>query len=206
MYTYRTHQSMTSVRKFNPAFMLIVATLILSVSCKKGDTGPAGPAGTANVMYSDWFTPASYKKDTVFGAYGFNYDKAEPAITQSIADSGTVITYGKLDGYNQTIWPTAQVSVLPIAITYMVLPNTPNIDTWSAFVTAGNLRIRLVSSLNQYGSISNLHQFRYIIIPGGKKVGTSAVSPKIRNGQGSLIIAYAHMSYDELCKTLGIPQ
>lgn len=32
-----------------------------------GATGPTGATGTANVIYSDWITPASYTKTTVFG-------------------------------------------------------------------------------------------------------------------------------------------
>ena len=40
-------------------------------------------------------------------------------------------------------------------------------DTWSANVTLGNIQIDLVSSLNVYNGISNAHQFRYVIIPGG---------------------------------------
>src|SRR5450631_3224356 len=159
MQTLTTNASRTN--QFKNVFLSMLSVIVLSilfVSCKKGDTGPAGatgpagpagvagPTGTANVIYSAWFTPAAYKKDTIFGIYGFNYDKATTDITQSIVDSGTVITFGKLDGYNPVIWPTQQVSALPIAITYLVGSN-PNIDTWSALVTAGNLRIRLVSSL-----------------------------------------------------------
>jgi hypothetical protein len=188
-----------------------VTLLVLITSCKKGDTGPTGPAGTANVIYSDWFTPAAYKKDTIFGSYGFNYDKADAAITQKIIDSGTVITYGKLDGYNPIIWPTAQVSALPINITYLS-GSSSNIDTWSSLVTPGNLRIRLVSSLNAYGSISNAHLFRYVIIPGGVK-NTTAYKQGAISSSGKQISAadlntvvqnYQQMGYTETCQRLGI--
>ena len=198
----------------------VIVLSLFAVSCKKGDTGPAGatgPVGSANVIYSAWFTPATYKKDTVFGAYGFNYDKATTDITQSIVDSGTVITFGKLDGYNPAIWPTQQVSALPIAITYLVGAN-PNIDTWSALVTAGNLRIRLVSSLNQYGSISNAHQFRYIVIPGGVKSTASLKPGEVISGNGNalnmagnnslndVILHHQTMGYSEICHALGVPE
>ncbi len=177
---------------------------LLFLSCKKGDTGPAGATGTANVIYSDWFTPATYKKDTVFGTYGFSADKAVTALTQQIVDSGTVIVFGKLDGYVTSVWPAAQVSALPISLTYMV-GSTPNIDTWSALITTGNLRIRLVSSLNAYGSISNAHQFRYIIIPGGTKA-TASVTPGQITGRGNVLSNYSQMSYTEICQSLGVPQ
>jgi hypothetical protein len=44
---------------------------------------------------------------------------------------------------------------------------TANIDTWSALSSVGQIQISLASSLNAYGSISNAHSFRYVIIPGG---------------------------------------
>lgn len=218
------------VRSLLTKTLAVALTLtVLITSCKKGDTGPAGPAGaagsagaagptgatgatgTANVIYSDWFTPATYIKDTVFGIWGFNYDKADAGITQKIIDSGTVITYGKLDGYVTSIWPTAQVSALPIIITYLD-GSSSNIDTWSALVTPGNLRIRLVSSLNAYGGISNAHKFRYVIIPGGVK-STTAYKQGAISSSGKQISAadlnavvqnYQQMSYSEVCQRLGI--
>ena len=71
--------------------LFVAVPVILLFSCKKGDTGPAGPTGNANVIYSDWFTPTTYVKDTVFGIWGFRYDKAATNITQQVLDSGTVI-------------------------------------------------------------------------------------------------------------------
>jgi hypothetical protein len=128
-----------------------------------------GPAGSANVEYTPWFTPSSYTKDTIFGSYGFYADEAVPAITQAIADNGTVLTYGKLDGYTTSIWPTNQVALMPITITYMD-GSSANLDTWSALITPGNVRIELISSANAYNVISNLHQFRCIVIPGGVSI------------------------------------
>jgi hypothetical protein len=208
---------------FTKTLAVAVTLLVLITSCQKGATGPTGPAGstgaagptgptgTANVIYSDWFTPAAYNKDTVFGIYGFNYDKADVGITQKIIDSGTVITYGKLDGYVSSIWPTTQVAALPIIITYLD-GSSANIDTWSALLTPGNLRIRLVSSLNAYAGISNAHKFRYVIIPGGVK-STTAYKQGAISSSGKQISAtdlnevtqhYQDMSYAEVCQRLGI--
>jgi hypothetical protein len=209
------------------AFLLLIPIFFI-VSCQKGDTGPTGatgatgttgatgsqgPVGSANVIYSDWFTPDSYIKDTVFGTWGFYYDSAVAAITQPILDSGTVITFGKLDGYVTSIWPANQVEALPIVITYMD-GSSPNIDTWSALLTPGNLRIQLQSSLNAYGGISNAHQFRYIIIPGGVKTNAS-VQPGVVTASGkrlgqeninAVLQNYQHMSYADICQRLNIPQ
>jgi hypothetical protein len=175
------------MKKVNYLLMLSAIAMLFASSCGKngavgpqgaqgpiGVTGPTGPTGStgatgatgsANVIYSAWTTPATYKKDTVFGAWHFDANIAATKITQTILDKGTVIVYGKLDGYVTSIWPTAQVAALPIVITY-VDGSTDDIDTWSALVTLGNIKIDLVSSLNAYGSISNAHQFRYVIIPG----------------------------------------
>jgi hypothetical protein len=177
-------------------YLFLLAVICLSsvlVKCKKGDDGPVGPigskgdtgaagangtngatgatgpggaTGTANVIYSDWFTPTSYTKTTVFGTSNFTYDKAVAQITQAILDKGTVLVYGKMSGYNPIIWPTDQVSVLPVVINYMN-GTTPEIDTWSARVTLGKIQIGLTNNNNVYGSISNAHSFRYVIIPGG---------------------------------------
>ena len=163
-------------------------TLLLAVtSCKKGDVGPQGPAGTANVMYSAWFTPNAYTKDTVFGIWGFNYNKAASSITQQVIDSGTVLTFGKLLGYNTLVWPATQIAQLPINLTYV--QGSTMTDTWSALATPGNLRIRFVNDHNFYTGISNLHQFRYIIIPGGQ--------PGAR---------LAQLSYEEVCRMYNIPE
>lgn len=165
----------------------ILAGLLFIISCKKGDTGPQGPKGTSNVMYSAWFKPAAYEKDTVFGVWEFNYNQQVAAINQSVLDSGAVLTFGKLRGYNPAVWPAAQVGQLPITVSYYQggIQN----DTWSAMATPGNLRIRFVNDHNIYTSISTMHEFRYIIIPGGTPAG------RLRQ-----------LSYEEICRKYNIPE
>ncbi len=131
-----------------------------------GQTGATGATGTANVIYSDWVTPPTYAQSTIFGTVHFDASITASAITQDILDKGTVLVYGKLDGYTPTIWPTDQVGQLPIVVTYQ-LSSVTYTDTWSANVTLGNIQIDFVDNLNFYTGISNLHQFRYVIIPGG---------------------------------------
>lgn len=171
------------------AYPLIMAFVVIAVftSCKKGDTGPQGQPGTANVIYSQWFTPSPWKKDTVFSVFGFNYSKAAPEITQQVLDSGTVITFGKLLGYNPIVWPTTQVSQLPINLTYQ--QGTIMTDTWSAYATPGNLRIRFVNDKNYYSTIATGHQFRYIIIPGGEAAGRGRA-----------------LTYEEVCRKYKVPE
>jgi hypothetical protein len=207
----------TILKPATSSVVFFAALLFLLQACKKGDTGDPGTPGrdgAANVIYSAWFKPNVYIKDTVFGIAGFNYNKSAPDITQSMLDSGTIITYGKLQGYTPVIWPTSQVTTLPILLTY----NSGGIstDTWSALISVGNLRIRLVNDKNAYGSISNAHEFRYIIIPPGKKATLSVR----RSGDGSVpvvstvsdfsvrkvITDHEHMTYGEVCRLLNIPE
>lgn len=171
---------------FSFAGCLLIA-MLCTTSCKKGDTGPEGPAGTANVIYSEWFKPNPYIKDTVFSIWGFKYNKAAPGITQKILDSGTVLTFGKLLGYTPSVWPANQVAQLPITLTY----NTggTQVDTWSALASPGNLRIRFTNDHNFYTSINMAHEFRYIILPGGIAGARTA-----------------RMTYADICKQYNIPE
>jgi hypothetical protein len=223
-----TYNNPSNKRRF---FSLLPFLLLLfgAMSCQKGTDGPAGqtgpggpagaagpigatgPAGTANVMYSDWFMPPSYTKDTVYGIYGFYYNKAASGITQSIIDSGTVITFGNLNGYGG-IWPINQVSVLPIIVNYK-LSTTFTTDTWSALTTPGNLKIQMVNDKNSYNNnISAGPLFRYIIIPGG--VHTSASSPTRKDdgvetnnaGEKTRLIDYSQMDYQQICALFKIPE
>jgi hypothetical protein len=204
------------MRKSNYLLLLAIAFMLLSASCGKdgavgpagaqgtagtagingtagtngvkGATGGTGATGTANVIYSDWVTPATYTTTTVFGTDHFDTDIAASKITQAVLDNGTVLVYGKLNGYTPVIWPTDQVSILPIEITYMS-GTTQNIDSWSALCTPGNVRIDLASSSNAYGSISNAHSFRYVIIPGGVHT-LGSINPK---------------NYDQVKRALHLP-
>ncbi|MBN8850907.1 MAG: hypothetical protein BGO55_29595 [Sphingobacteriales bacterium 50-39] len=217
------------------ASFLCVTVLALSiVSCKKGDpgpagaTGPAGPAGangaagpagpagsagSANVIYSDWFTPTSYTKDTVFGIWGFNYIQTATDITQNILDTGTVIVYAKLNQYNSLLWPTTQVAPLPVTLTYMS-GTTTEVDTWSAPVSLGQVKIRFINDQNAYKTYnSSKNKFRYIIIPGA--VHSASYTPGTVTRSGNVIntgtlqnIAsnYTNMSYEEVCDKLGVPR
>jgi hypothetical protein len=168
-------------------FAGIIAVLLIISSCtKEGDAGPQGPEGNANVIYSNWYTPSTYKKDTIFGIWGFSHTQAAPAITQAVLDSGTVLVFGKMLGYNPAVWPTGTVGQLPIMINYM--QGGLQVDTWQYYATVGNLRIRFTNDHNIYTSIANQHQFRYIIIPG------STPSGRMRQ-----------MTYEEVCGKYNIP-
>jgi hypothetical protein len=192
------------MKKTNYLLLLFVAIWLCAASCgKDGATGPQGPigatgptgttgaagstgptgatgaTGTANVIYSDWITPSSYALTTTFGVNHLDANITASTITQNILDNGAVLVYGKLDGYSTDIWPAAQVGQLPISVTYIQGASTYT-DTWSANITVGNIQIDFVNNINAYSTISTLHQFRYIIIPGGVKT-LGSINPKNYN-------------------------
>ena len=150
----------------------------------QGDQGPAGADGAdgnANVISSDWFKPNAYVlTENIFGIDYIEYDQAAPEITQDIIDSGVVLVYGMLNGYTSTVWPTNQVSLMPILLSYISSGATQT-DTWSAIISAGNVRIRFVNNTNLYSTVSTNHSFRYVVIPssnasGGRVAGLSTQS------------------------------
>lgn len=153
-----------------PYLLLSLIIFAATISCKKGDTGPPG---TANVVYSEWFKPSTYTKETVFGTIGFYHNQPAPGITQEILDKGTVLVYAKLEGYTSSVWPVGQVGQLPVTVSYV--QGAAQQDTWIAYASPGNLQIRFTNDHNLYTSIATAHQFRYVIIPGGKS-GNVAVS------------------------------
>jgi hypothetical protein len=167
----------------------------------QGPQGPQGPIGAANVTYSAWFRPTNYTTAMIFGIRNFTHDEAAPAITQEILDKGVVITFGKLLGYNASIWPANQVATLPITITY--IQGATQEDTWSARASVGTLQIRFTNSANIYTSIATAHEFRYVIIPGGQGLGSMdprliMIREQITNGQA--------VDYRTLCDLINIPE
>lgn len=151
--------------------MLLALVIAFTFSCSEdGAVGPQGAAGkdgqdgNASVVSSDWFTPSSHTLSIGFGGINLlDHDQEATEITQEIIDSGVVLVYGKLNGYISSVWPTDQVSLLPIILTYSVSP--ANIDTFTELLSVGNIKIRFTNNNNAYSSVSTNHQFRYVIIP-----------------------------------------
>ena len=106
----------------NVTKILCAIAFVIAVSCAKD--GATGPAGNANVMYSDWFSPAAWTASGVNETFFF--DKAEAKITQSILDSSLVLAFVQLvsDGSN--------VRPLPA--------NTGTSTFWNFHLTVGNIR------------------------------------------------------------------
>ncbi len=154
-----------------------------------GDDGDDGQDGNANVISSDWFTPSSYTLSTGFGGINLlEHDQAASEITQEIIDSGVVLAYGKLNGYNPTIWPTDVAALMPIVLTY---DSPAEIDTWTVILSAGNITIRFINNNNRYTSLNTANSFRYVVVP-------ESVSAK------NVGLDYEKMSYEEVMDHFGL--
>jgi hypothetical protein len=131
-------------------------TLFLSttnVSCKKGDTGPKGDTGVANVVYSAW------KNVTFGGAVLQNGDTVgvatitAPEITKDILDKGSIHVYAN---FNTAADPDiVAIPFLDISGFYI-----------SADFTVG--KINLVSSDDASAP------YRYVVVRGSIPAGRQA--------------------------------
>ena len=200
--------------KLNINLQLLLATLMLGVGCAddgaQGPAGPAGPVGPAgptgatgapNVIYGSWFKPAAYDVATVYSVTNFTHTVEVPEITEEIINSGVVLVYAKLHGYNTSLWPTDQVGLLPITLGYVQGPTLW--DTWSATTSVDKLKITFVNSGNIYTLISNQHQFRYVIIPGGVSASGGRVVDQLNADD---LARLQTMPYAEAMAFLGIPE
>jgi hypothetical protein len=116
----------------------------MTTSCKKGDTGPRGPAGPDSVMYSSWTTlsfEGSYDQnvgDSVYYAY-----VAAPEITTKVLNTSSIVGYLLLaDPVN------GQDSSIVNAINYV-----------TEYFTAGYVDMFAGADFSGI-------QYRYVIIPG----------------------------------------
>jgi len=169
-----------------------------------GTTGATGPAGTANVIYSGWFGPGTGGGTAWAGAIQFGtqtnfVDKAAPGITATMMTQGAILVYGRLNGYNVAIWPTNNVSQLPVTVQYV--SGTSQVDTWRGEASVGNLRINFQNSGNLYlpAGMGLAHEFRYVLIPGGVAGGRGA-GPYMGYTEQQL----RSMSYQDVCSAFNI--
>jgi len=118
--------------------MGIGCLLLMTMGCKKGEVGPQGPEGNANV-FSKTFSPSNITW-TSLTEYGTNYKVADlsiPEITSDIVTNGSVLVYSELIFSGQT-WTPLPVSYLELGITKFV----------SYGVKTGSVRLRYSLSNN----------------------------------------------------------
>jgi hypothetical protein len=141
-------------------------------ACKKGDTGPAGAqgaTGSANVQYSSW-NPLAMQYVSADSSYEQSISAG--SLTQAVLDSGVVLTYLKYA-------PSGGQSVVVNASVYL-----------QEIFSAG--AIEIYSGLDYSG-----FYYRYVIIPGGVKIG------RLVGSANDIKKALEAMSYEDVMKLLG---
>jgi hypothetical protein len=131
----------------------------------QGEAGPQGETGSANVIFSNWFTPNAWTTRNSFSNLRqFYFDESAPRINEEILNESVIQVYAKLNGYVSSFDLFDKVVQLPFYVIYS--PTTDEADQWSYRASVGNMRIVFENNKNTYTSITNTHQFRYVIIPG----------------------------------------
>lgn len=142
-----------------------------------GEKGDKGEPGTANVIYSEWFTPSSGNWQKV-SDINYTYALEESRITQEIVDRGVVLAYSR-QGTNSASY------LLPLTLT-----TSSSISNYNVGMSFGNVIINFLELLEPSGQPANNLQFRYVIIPGGV--------------QARVNLDYSN--FDAVAKAFGIPK
>jgi hypothetical protein len=134
---------------------VLTSGFFMTMSCKKGDTGPAGPAGPDSVMYSNW-TALTFSTvyDQTTGDSAYAASVTAPEITSKILNTGSVV------GYFLVPDPVSNDSSAVNAINYV-----------SEFFTPGYIDI--LAGQDFSGVF-----YRYVIIPGKITVTDSDGNPQ----------------------------
>lgn len=141
--------------------VLLLAGSLFFVSCKKGDQGPAG---TANVIYSDWLDVTFNQTvrspgDTIYIAL-----IDAPKLTNDIINNGDVKVF-----VNVNTPSSPAVVPLPNYDPFLVIG-----DEINCVFTPQKITLMSLGDESTYTSGSNkYYQYRYVLIPGGVKATSS---------------------------------
>lgn len=177
------------------AYVLLLCVTLATLGCAKGDTGPTGPKGdpgTANVIYSEWYSPPTWNAVTLYGVAWRTFTMGAPSLTQDVVDHGVVLVYMRFVGYNP------DVVQLPV-----VLPDVG--FSFSFRARADSVRAEYYSPSNPtvYPNVappSNL--VRYVLIPGGVVDGAMVAEGDTRE---QAIARLRALPYDEARRRFGLP-
>ncbi|NJB71574.1 hypothetical protein GGR42_002036 [Saonia flava] len=155
---------------------------------EQGLQGEQGEIGTANVIYSEWFT-LQFPDDIEANNYVSSIDA--PALTAEVVENGVVLAYGRYFS-NSDIGVIEQIPFISFSINqhYSLNYTTPPASN------SGRVFIK-INSIDG-GPIGSplFFEYRYIIIPGEILTG----------GKSSGTINYLKMSYKEILILFNIPE
>lgn len=157
-------------------FIYLILLILASGCTKKGDTGATGAKGTANVMYSSW---ASLKMSYNSTDSAYEQTITADSITQSVLDSGLVLTYIK---YTNSAGQT----------------QVENADTYMETVLG-------LKSIQLYSYVCDLTgvPFRYIVIQGGTALSGGRLAAGTDLVQGFTRAEWKAMPYEQVLSKLG---
>lgn len=191
------------MRKFSLLSLLLAAFTFIIINCSKegpegppgpqgpqgnpGTQGPAGPTGStgsANVIYSAWHLPDSTWRDSVIMSNNYKVNhKLSTSLTQAIIDQGVILAYKRFPN-------TAAGTVTPLPWHSAEGGIGTN---WGYMPLVGKMYYTFNRDDNSTTvSPTNLHGYRWILIPGGV-LGGRMRDPRT-------------MTYEEVCQAYGIPQ
>ena len=161
---------------FIKAFVILTVASLFTIACSKpedGAPGPAGPAGMANVIYSNW-TAQTFTYNA--GIYTGILNPNAP-LNQEIINKGFVYVYWK---------NTAGVEVTIEQLNFYNL----NSNLYVEHFLKENGSIELEANFN----ISSNDRFRYILIPGGTPATTGKqAQPDFKKMSYNEVCKYLHI-------------
>jgi hypothetical protein len=169
-----------------------------------GTNGLQGPPGTANVIYSPWFTQtfATVTPGPTNQHSSYTFVKTAPGVTQSIIDQGVLLCYMMSTATSAVFQGTNMVAQLPLVDEF-------DVDYFKSWISGvGAITFAYASSIpfslatvNGWG-----HNFRYVLIPGGVAGGRIVNRQKMAeiNGQLYSESQLKAMPYEQVCDLLHI--
>ena len=170
---------------FIKAFVILTVASLFTIACSKpedGAPGPAGPAGTANVIYSNWVTPSSYVASGPNYHYQTIFENSKDIYKASM-NGGVILVYWNQPNNGNTVYQLNYRDTLYF-FNYSISTNGVTSD------------IDISNNYPNYDGVGHTDRFRYIIIPGGTPATTG------KQAQPD----FKKMSYNEVCKYLHIPE
>jgi hypothetical protein len=176
------------------ALWLSACCALAILGCSKGDTGPAGPAGPTNAIYSEWYSPETWRAEINFDVHYRAYNMAAPSLTQEIVDQGVVLVYMRFVGSNPAI--------LQLPLAFGEYPGYSfSYEAQADSVKAKYYQPADPSSFPEVIQIWN--QVRYVLIPGSEAAIAKAIDETSREHWRADLHA---MSYADVCRKYDIPE
>ncbi|RFZ94406.1 hypothetical protein D0C36_02310 [Mucilaginibacter conchicola] len=175
---------METIKTFTKKLLLLFIAVTMLAACKKGDEGPqgekgdkgddgakgatgaagakgaTGATGTANVLYSDWVYAKNFRDSIIDNSNMHVADINAPALTTEVLSNASINVYFTYGG-----------GVFPLPHTTYAGNKTSMINFAPRFKHFNITRFTLDNSNSV--NLSTVLQYRYVIIPGGKKLAAA---------------------------------